>query len=353
MASLQRIQYENRTSLFRRVEFAGIHSALKLFMKTMRAMMLLVLVGLFGFPAAAQAAGEPTASDSIAVDYVLVPFVAFNDRGKPIRNLRERDVQLFVDGSRIDLDFFERSHDGPVSFTILLDASGSMVLGGKMDGARHALETLIRKRIPGDDYSLYSFSMGEVRLLEPFTTDGGRILTAFNSVEPYGKTALFDALLRMPDKTILGKNGARAIILLSDGLDNASTVSRAQLAEVLEGVSVPVYPMSLRTPESALDPELRNNREAKLDLAVLAGVAGSSGGRLTVAQEPDDLSHAVDQMLQELRSQYLLGFSPSGEGAIRYRPISLSLRRSVSSVRIRGGYRGTAPHQTRHQSSQE
>lgn len=322
----------------------------------MRIAHVLVLVGLVSLaacPAEAQTATDPVASDSIAVDYVLVPFVAFNDRGKPIRNLRERDVKLFVDGSQINLDFFERSHDGPVSFTILVDASGSMALGGKMEGARRALETLIKKRIPGDDYSLYSFSMGEVRLLEPFTTDGEKILSAFRSVEPYGKTALFDALLRMPDKTILGKNGARAIILLSDGLDNASTVSRAQLAEILEGVSVPVYPMSLRTPESALDPQLRNNLEAKLDLAVLAGVAGSSGGRLTVAQEPNDLSRAVDQMLQELRSQYLMGFSPSGEGAIRYRPISLSLRRSVSSVRIRGGYRGTAPHQARNQSSQE
>lgn len=322
-------------------------------MKIAHILVLLGLVAVAVSPAGAQAATEPTASDSIAVDYVLVPFVAFNDRGKPIRNLRERDVRLFVEGSQIDLDFFERSHDGPVSFTILVDASGSMALGGKMEGARRALETLIRKRIPGDDYSLYSFSMGEVRLLEPFTTDGSRILSAFSSVEPYGKTALFDALLRMPDKTILGKNGARAIILLSDGLDNASTVSRTQLASVLEGVSVPVYPMSLRTPESALDPDLRNNLEAKLDLAVLAGVAGSSGGRLTVAQAPNDLGRAVDQMLQELRSQYLLGFSPSGEGTVRYRPISLSLRRSVSSVRIRGGYRGTAPHQARHQSSQE
>lgn len=310
-------------------------------------MLLLAVISFTILPAEAQEGEAATATESIAVDYVLVPFVAFNDHGKPIRNIRERDVRLFVDGEPIIIDFFERSHDAPVSFTILLDASGSMALGGKMDGARRALESLIEKRLPGDDYALYSFSRGEVRSLVPFTRDGGLILSAFDSVEPYGKTAMFDALLRMPDKTILGENGARAIILLSDGLDNASTIDRAELAKVLEGVSVPVYPLSLRTPESALDPTLRNNREAQLDLAVLAGVAGASGGRLAVANEPEDLNRAVGQILRELRSQYLLGFSPSGRGAVRYRPISLSLNRTVGSVRVRGGYRGTAPQQAR------
>lgn len=286
---------------------------------------------------------EAAKTESISVDYVLVPFVAFNDRGQPIKNLRQREVQLLVDGSPVAVDFFERSHDAPVSFTILLDASGSMALGGKMAGARRALEVLIAKSIKGDDYSLYSFSQGEVRQLVSFTPDGSRILRAFDAVEPYGKTAMFDALQRMPDQTILGDNGSRAIILLSDGLDNASELDRTELARVLEGVSVPVFPLSLRTRESALDPALRNNREATLDLAVLAGIAGASGGRLAIAQEPEELRKAVQQILRELRSQYLVGFSPSGLGGVRYRPISLNLKRTVGSVRIRGGYLGTAP----------
>ncbi|MDX1582256.1 MAG: VWA domain-containing protein [Thermoanaerobaculia bacterium] len=309
-----------------------------------RLVLTIAAILLTGLPMQAQEALTPTATDSISVNYVLVPFVVFNEYGTPIRNLRERDVQLMVDGESVDLDFFERSHDAPVSFTILLDASGSMALGGKMEGARKALEALIRQKNPGDDYTLYSFSQGEVRHLVPFTGDGERILEAFDRVEPYGKTALFDALRRMPDKTILGSNGARAIILLSDGLDNASKIDRSQLADILRGVSVPVFPLSLRTPEAALAPDLRNNREAKLDLAVLAAVAGASGGRLAITQDPKYLGRAVDNILEELRSQYLLGFSPSGRGGVRYRAISLNLKRPVGVVRIRSGYLGTAPH---------
>lgn len=305
-------------------------------------LLILGILGLLAQPVEAQVA-TPAAQETISVDYVLVPFVAFNERGSPIRNLRQKDVKLFVDDVLVELDFFQRTHDAPVSFTILLDASGSMTLGGKMTGARKALESLIQKRLPDDDYSLYTFSQGEVRSLVPFTRDGRKILQAFDQVEPYGKTALFDALLRMPDKTILGENGARAIILLSDGLDNASVIDSRELAGILEGVSVPVFPLSLRTPASALDPASRNNREAQLDLAVLAGLAGASGGRLAVSQDPEELRKAVERILNDLRSQYLAGFSPSGMGSVRYRPISLSLNRRVGSVRIRGGYRGTAP----------
>jgi Ca-activated chloride channel homolog len=289
------------------------------------------------------AASEPSATESISVDYVLVPFVAFARNGKPIQNLRSRDVQLYVDGARVQTDFFEKSHDAPVSFTILLDGSGSMGLAGKMQGARSALASLIRNPVPGDDYALYVFAEGDVRELVPFTSSGQKILDAVDTIEPWGRTALFDALIRMPDKTILGRNGTRAIILLSDGLDNASTVSSQQLTQILEGVSVPVFPLSLRSLRASLGPDLEGNGEAAHDLAVLAGVAGASGGRLAAAETDQELRQAVDRILRELRSQYLVGFSPSGSGEIRYRPISLGLNRPVSSIRVRGGYRGTAP----------
>jgi Ca-activated chloride channel homolog len=289
------------------------------------------------------AAAEPGATESISVDYVLVPFVVFARNGKPIQNLRSRDVDLYVDGARVQADFFEKSHDAPVSFTILLDGSGSMGLAGKMEGARTALEALIGSPVAGDDYALYVFAEGEVRELVPFTSSGHEVLNTIDTIEPWGKTAMFDALLKMPDKTILGRNGARAIILLSDGLDNASTVSSEQLSEILEGVSVPVYPLSLRSVRAALMTDGGGNNEAAHDLAVLAGVAGASGGRLAIAETSHELRQAVAQILRELRSQYLVGFSPSGSGEIRYRPISLGLKRPVSSIRVRGGYRGTAP----------
>lgn len=291
----------------------------------------------------AQTAGaEDPFGEDVAVNYVIVPFVIFNQNGRPITNLQRRQFELLVDGQPVATDLFDRSTRNSVSFTILLDGSGSMALGNKLEGARRALTTLIRRGRPGDDYSLYVFSAGEVRREVEFTTDGNRILEAVDEVEPFGKTALFDAILQIPDETILGQNGVRAIVLLTDGLDNASNIDRPRLQRALEGLSVPVYPLGLRTLAS-IEAERKQNREATLDLAVLAGLAGASGGRMAITSGLDSLDDAIGDILNELRSQYVVGFRPSGKDGVRYRSFSLTLNRSIGSVRIRAGYRGTAP----------
>src|ERR1035437_4871341 len=154
---------------------------------------------------------EPVrATTSVAVSYVLVPFVVTDLKGLPVRNLREQDVTLLVDGTRVQTDLFARSDDAPVSFTILLDGSGSMDLAGKLAGARAAVSALVEQKIPGDDFALFVFAEGEVREVVSFTEDTARVVAAVNAVKPFGRTAFFDALAKMPDKSLLGKTGSRA-----------------------------------------------------------------------------------------------------------------------------------------------
>ena len=88
----------------------------------------------------------------------------------------------------------------------------------------------------------------------PFTSDSARLLATVDAVKPAGRTAFYDALAKMPDRTLLGKNGSRAIVLLTDGIDNASELTRDDLAVLLEGVDVPVYPIGLRSPGAPLVP---------------------------------------------------------------------------------------------------
>ena len=153
-------------------------------------------------------------------------------------DLREGlELILLIDGKRVPSDMFEKSSNAPVSFTILLDASGSMALAGKMDAARAAIGALIAHRRPGDDFSLFVFAESEARELVPFTEDAGAITRALATVTPYGKTAFFDALSTMPERSRLGKNPSRAIVLLSDGIDNASTLTRADLTDARNPVA--------------------------------------------------------------------------------------------------------------------
>lgn len=301
---------------------------------------------LLAFPAMAQiripAEPQQKMSETVSVGYVMIPFTALDPKGRAITDLRSGEVSLTVDGERVRSDMFEKSHNAPVSFTILLDGSGSMALAGKMDAARAAIGALLAHRKPGDDFALYVFAESIARELVPHTEKPGEITDALAKVKPYGKTAFFDALATMPELSALGNNPTRAVILLSDGIDNASSMTRPELAKKLEGVAVPMYPLGIRDP-GAKEDESKRSREEMSDVGILDEVARLTGGKLYLGSTPNQISLAVAAIEKDLRAQYLIGFTPTGKGAVKYRRIFLRLANRVQTVRVRAGYLGTEP----------
>ncbi len=89
------------------------------------------------------------------------------------------------------------------------------------------------------------FSEGEVRLVTDSSPDPARVVKALWSLEASGQTALFDAVAATPEM-MKGRNNKRAILLFTDGVDNASKLSSVQMAEILQRVSVPVYPIGMK-----------------------------------------------------------------------------------------------------------
>lgn len=284
-------------------------------------------------------------NEQVSVSYVMVPFTVLGAKGVPIIDLKSKEVSLLVDGKRVQTDMFELSMNAPVSWTLLLDGSGSMGLAGKMDAAKAAINALIARRKQGDDFALYVFdSRGHANELVPFTENPAAIARALDVVKPWGKTAFFDALAEMPGHTELGRNPSRAIILLSDGIDNASTLTREAIESKMEGVSIPVYAFGLREPgEQAGKRKAAPISEEMANIDLLEELAAATGGELFVGNRPEVLASAMDGIEAALRAQYLIGFPPTGKGAVKYRRISLELAGRVRSVRVRAGYRGTEP----------
>lgn len=284
-------------------------------------------------------------TEQVSVSYVMVPFTVLGPKGVPITDLKAKEVALMVDGAKVSTDLFERNMSAPVSWTILLDGSGSMGLAGKMDAAKAAINALTARRRTGDDFALYVFdSQGRANEMVPFTENPAAITRALDVVKPWGKTAFFDALAEMPERSELGRNPTRAIILLSDGIDNASRMTRATIEKRMEGVAIPIYAFGLREP--AEQRAIRGSRpisEEMADIDVLEELAGATGGKLFVGNQPAQLARAMDGIESILRAQYLIGFAPTGKGAVKYRRISLELAGRVRSVRVRAGYRGTEP----------
>jgi len=306
----------------------------------------LVTVAVLSLCVAIAALGqEDKFSEEVSVSYVMVPFTVLSGKGVPIVDLKQKEVALLVDGQKVRTDLFEQSRNAPVSWTILLDGSGSMALAGKIDAAKAAINALTARRRKGDDFALYVFDyQGHANELVPFTENPAAIVRALDVIKPWGKTAFFDALAEMPERSELGRNPSRAIILLSDGIDNASRMTRATVEKRMEGVSIPIYAFGLREPF-----EQRAKRanvpisEDLTDIDVLEELAAASGGRLFVGNRPEELAQAMNSIESILRAQYLIGFPPTGKGGVKYRRISLELAGRVRSVRVRAGYRGTEP----------
>jgi Ca-activated chloride channel homolog len=292
-------------------------------------------------PPLAQPLVQPTISETMSVGYVMIPFTVLGEQNQPLTDLRGAEVNLLIDGVPVPSDMFEKSQNAPVSFTILIDGSGSMGLSGKMDSARAAIGALIAHRRPGDDFSLWLFAESEATELVPFTDQPALVTNALATIKPYGRTAFFDALASMPERSREGHNPTRAIILLSDGIDNASRLTRSDMAMRLHGVATPIYPLGLRDPgEVGL---ASHTREELSDVDVLREVAELTGGKLTLGSRPQELALAVAELEKDLRAQYLIGFSPTGKGAVKYRKITLKLAGRIRSVRVRAGYLGTEP----------
>jgi Ca-activated chloride channel family protein len=285
-------------------------------------------------------------SEQVSVSYVMIPFTVLGSKGVPITDLNAKEVSLLIDEKPVPPDMFEVSLNAPVSWTILLDGSGSMGLAGKMEAAKAAINALTARRKTGDDFALYVFdSEGHAKELVPFTENPSAIVRALDVVKPWGKTAFFDALAEMPQRSELGRNASRAIVLLSDGIDNASKLSREEIGKRLEGVAIPIYAFGLREPgERELQktaPDAISEEMSNIDL--LAELAAATGGQLFVGNQPEQLARAMNGIESVLRAQYLIGFPPTGKGAVKYRRISLQLNGRARTVRVRAGYRGTEP----------
>ena len=299
-----------------------------------------VLLALAAVSGPAQEVEIPSYSESAGAEYVMLPVLVTDKKGNFVDGLTKDDFVVRVGESRVDFDTFERDQGAPVSFAFLLDTSGSMGVGKKLENAKSAIRTILRNRLPGDDFALFAFSEGKVRLVTDSSADPTGLVQALWELEATGQTALFDAVAMTPE-LMKGKNNKRAIVLFTDGVDNASELTPVQMAEILQRVSVPVYAIGMKN--AAFDAVREEDRRA-LSVENLELLAGSSGGKMHLVGGDADLGPLAGRISSEVRQQYLLGFAPSGKGDIKYRIVFVSVAKPGSwVVRTRRGYRGTAP----------
>ena len=318
------------------------------------------------------------------VELINVTATVSDANGRFVPGLRQEDFIVYEDDVPVTVTHFSAERV-PVSLGIALDTSGSMA-GNKIQEARAALDRFLYDLLDRqDEIFLYRFS-NTPQLLQPWTKDRQQLSRALGRVEPNGGTAMYDAVAEAIPLTVQGQNRKKALLVISDGNDNASATTvrelQAQIRETetmvyaigIDGesedpyrrqpsrppVGVPIppptprpFPGAPRRP-GATPPIFPRQppsggggaggyrrstpNDDRVNVVALRDLTDDSGGRTEIIRDPRDLNQATASIADELSKQYYLGYPASGTKDGRWHSIRVVLRNQTYRVRARKGY---------------
>jgi Ca-activated chloride channel homolog len=299
----------------------------KLIIRTAFAAAILVLNG------SATRAQEPKATFKSSIDLVRVAAVVRDQRGRFVRDLTVRDFEILDAGRPQAISDFRRDVTG-VSLAVLFDVSGSMqgVLPNAREAARHVLSWLDER----DEAAVFTF---DTRLQEvtPFTAGLKALPESLADVMPFGETSLHDAIASSAQRVAERAGRRRAVVVLTDGRDNASRMKPSEVSALASNMDVPIYIVGV---VPSIDNPSADVATTPVDRSALTGpladLAAWTGGHTFVVSAPAQRSIAARQIIDELRHQYLIAFESSGNPG--WHPLVVRTRNKDLIVRARSGY---------------
>jgi VWFA-related protein len=341
-----------------------------------------------GRPHAEALAHEP--SFPAGTRTVRVPVSVLDKVGQPVMGLRSEDFRVSDDGKRQAITLFSGERR-PLRIALALDVSRSM--DNKIRQVEEALTHFVDLLEPADQILVITFD-DHVRVVQDFTSDRELLRRVLDELEPSGGTALYDAAFTAIQKVAAGPAESKAVVLVTDGVDTASSTSFGELRELARRSEVPVFSIGLdaERPRQAFSP--RGGRggggrggwpggggrggwpggmgggwpggggrgggpgggrgggmhPASFDARPLTDLADDTGARAEIVKglehytpgsdEPpgsEKLKAAVESIAMVLRHRYLLGYEPPGSGR-QWRTIRVDVDRRDAVARARKGY---------------
>jgi VWFA-related protein len=272
-----------------------------------------------------------------AVDRVAVATSVRTRRGKPVNDLKPEDFRLVDSGQPRNISEVRTDITG-VSLALLVDYSGSMGVSEKREASRAVAAHLVSWLTPGtDQIGLFAFDK-QLTELAPLGPAPGTVLDQLKAARPFGVTSLFDAIAQT-GKMISQRAGARrAVVAITDGIDNSSALSAPEVSGLASSIDVPVYIIIVISPLDRADKTTVDDPRL-IDSAMqgrLADLAHWTGGEIFAAIGPAQDSAAAQQIVTELRHQYLIVFEPDTRPG--WHPIDIQTKKKDLVVRARSGY---------------
>jgi Ca-activated chloride channel family protein len=262
---------------------------------------------------------------------VLLPTSVVDHHGTPLLGLRAENFSVVEDGKRYAVTSLGEE-DGPISVGIVLDASKSM--SPWLDEAKEALRAFLSVSNPEDEAFLFMVST-KPEVTSRFTGDIGSLSSRAVFVNAAGDTALVDttyaALLRMRE----ARWSRKAIVVISDGMDNHSRYSQAELLRLASESDTQICSLSIYDPELSKGVEFA---EASGGIHLLQELTRRAGGMSIMARYHGELKKDAARLAGDLRTQYLIGFTPVSPADAKWHPIRVELNGTPGKAYSRSGF---------------
>lgn len=294
--------------------------------------LLAVLLTTSSLPGAAQDSSASFVSTSS--ELVVLPVTVSNKQGGFVADLPQDRFVVFDNGRRQEVALFS-NEDTPVTVGLVIDTSGSMK--AKLPEVIIAAATFKRRSNPQDEMFVVAFNDTVVeRGRGPASpaSDDHALESDLRSLVAQGRTALYDGLSAGLDRMALAMRPRKALIVVSDGADNASRSTLEQVLTAARRSNVTIYTVGLFD----LDGPDRNPK-------VLKSLAQSTGGDRFLPRSPSELVQACEKIARELRSGYTIGYPPPDRDGVFHR-IRVQVTSSGTDklqVRTRPGYFAANP----------
>lgn len=269
----------------------------------------------------AQARMEHSAPANLRLDVkvILVPVSVTDALDHPLTTLPPERFRVLEDGVEQKITSFSQE-DGPLSIGLVFDTSGSMK--NRIDTSLEALKNLFRTTVPGDEFLLVRFS-DEAKLMTGFTDSPDEIYSKLGRVQPQGWTAMLDAIALATHHMRSARNPRKVLLILSDGGDNNSRFSEAEIRNMVLESDVHVYSIGLFHRSHFLQQ-----------------LADETGGRVMVAENLKELPDIVERLSIEIRSHYLLGYvSSNTNNDGKYRKVKVDVTQPPGNRQVRISWR--------------